>query len=288
MTKELQGRNKTILVPTDFTPVTLNAIHHAVKMAENLDFKVALLHVINKDTLAALGKGNTGKAVEEKLREIIAQFKATSSVEMEYIFREGSIFDVISEVAGEIKAFFMVLGTHGKKGFQHLFGSYALKVITQSPAPVIVVQKKAIGEHGYKKIVFPISLYTEARQQVFYAVVSNMLFGSEILIFQQKGVASSDSYKLDIVASQIKEEFQKNGVKFSLTKAEKSNNFSKELIDFAVSNDADLIMMMTDSSIDNPNFDNSSWSEKLLFNTAQIPVLSINPVYLGKVYIRTN
>jgi nucleotide-binding universal stress UspA family protein len=288
MTKELQGRNKTILVPTDFTPVTLNAINHAVKLAENLGFKVVLLHVINKDTRASLGKGNTGKVVESKLQEIVTQFKSTSSVQMEYIFREGSIFDVISEVAGEIKAFFMVLGTHGKKGFQHLFGSYALKVITQSPAPVIVVQKKAINQHGYKKIVFPISLFTEARQQVFYAVITHMLLGSEILVFQQKGNVSTDSYKLDVVASQISDEFKKNNVRFTITKAEKSGNFSDQLLDFAVSQDADLIMMMTDSSIDSPNFDNSSWSEKLLFNTAQIPVLSINPVYLGKVYIRTN
>jgi nucleotide-binding universal stress UspA family protein len=288
MANELQGRNKTILVPVDFTPVTSNAIHHAVKLAENLGFKVVLLHVINRDTRAALGKENAEKAVESKLQEMVTLFKTTSSVQMEYAFREGSIFEVISDVATELKVFFMVLGTHGKKGFQHLFGSYALKVITHSPAPVIVVQKKAIGERGYKKIVFPISLYTEARQQVFYAVITHMLLGSEILVFQQKGSVSTDAYKLDVVAKQISDEFKKNDVRFTITKAEKTRNFSEQLLDFAVTNDADVIMMMTDSSIDNPNFDNSSWSEKLLFNAAQIPVLSINPVYLGKVFIRSN
>jgi hypothetical protein len=45
-----------------------------------------------------------------------------------------------------------------------------------------------------------------------------------------------------------------------------------------------MMMMMTDSNIENPSFDNSSWSEKLIFNLAQIPVLCINPVYLGQIY----
>ncbi|MFH1936763.1 MAG: universal stress protein [Bacteroidota bacterium] len=69
---------------------------------------------------------------------------------------EGSIFTTINEVAVEIKANLMVLGTHGKKGLQHLFGSFVLKVVLESPVPVIVVQKKSFGG-GYNEIVFPVS-----------------------------------------------------------------------------------------------------------------------------------
>ena len=42
--------------------------------------------------------------------------------------------------------------------------------------------------------------------------------------------------------------------------------------------------MMTDSRIDHPDFHNSSWSEKLIFNEAAIPVICINPVWLGQVF----
>ena len=249
-----------------------------------MNFEVVILHVINRETKSSLGKENTGMAVEKKLKDIVKSIKSKSKVTVDFIYREGSIFDVIHEVAGELKVNMMILGTHGKRGLQHFVGSYAMKVITHSPVPVIVVQKRQITADGYKKIIFPIGLYTESRQQVFYAIVSSVLFKSEILIFKQTSKQVADTTKLDIITGQIEEEFKKNGVKYTITEAERNANFAGQLLDFAVSVSADMMMMMTDSNIENPNFDNSSWSEKLIFNLAQIPVLCINPVYLGQIY----
>lgn len=285
MAQKTEERNNVILVPTDFTPVGQNAIDHAVKAGELLNFKIVILHVINRETKTRFGKENTAIAVESKLKEIVHDIKSKSKkVKVDYIYRDGSIFDVISEVATELKAQLMILGTHGKKGLQHLLGSYALKVISQSPVPVVVVQKRPISDHGYKKIVFPIGLYTESRQQVFYAIVTSLLFKSEILIYNQVCKIPEDKAKLGIITGQIEEEFRKHQVKYSMFYAEKQANFAGQLLDFAVSNNSDLIMMMTDSNIEHPSFDNSSWSEKLMFNVAQIPVLCINPVYLGQIY----
>jgi nucleotide-binding universal stress UspA family protein len=284
MAQNDQERNNIILVPTDFTPVGQNAVEHAVKAGEILKLKVVILHVINRETRSRFGNRNTGLAVEKQLKEIVKNIKSRSKVKVDFLYREGSIFDVIHEVAGELKANMMILGTHGKRGLQHLLGSYALKVITQSPVPVIVVQKRQISDHGYKKIVFPIGLYTESRQQVFYAIVTSLLFKSEILIYKQTSNQVADTTKLNIITGQIEEEFTKHGVKYTITEAERHAHFATQLFDFAVSNSADMMMMMTDSNIENPSFDNSSWSEKLIFNLAQIPVLCINPVYLGQIY----
>jgi nucleotide-binding universal stress UspA family protein len=284
MAKPTQERNNVILVPTDFTPVGQNAIEHAVSAGELLNFRVVILHVINRETKAIFGKENTGLAVEKKLKEIVRSIKSTSKVQVDFIYREGTIFDVIHQVADELKANFLILGTHGKRGLQKLFGSHALKVITHSPAPVIVVQKRQIGPQGFKKIVFPIGLYTESRQQVFHATVSSMLFKSDILVFKQTSNQVADTTKLNIISSQIEEEFVRNKVKFKLFEAERHANFASQLLDFAVSESADMIMIMTDSNIQNPNFNNSTWSEKIIFNVAQIPVLCINPVYLGEIY----
>lgn len=285
MAQQTEERNNIILVPTDFTLVGENAISHAVKAGELLNFKVVILHVINRETKIRFGKENTGEAVEQKLKEIVKEIKAKSKkVKVDFLYREGSIFDVIHEVASELKANMMILGTHGKKGLQHLFGSFALKVITQSPVPVIVVQKRAINDHGYKKIIFPIGLYTEARQQVFYAIVTSLLFKSEILVYKQVTKVDEDNAKLEIITGQILEEFSRNGVKYEVHEADKKAKFAEQLLDFAVWQNADLIMMMTDSNIEHPSFDNSSWSEKLMFNEAQVPVLCINPVYLGQIY----
>lgn len=284
MAKNAIERNNIVLVPTDFTPVGQNAIDHGVVAAEVLNFKLVILHVINRETRANLGKENPGKAVEEKLKSIANVIKSRSKIQVEHIYREGSIFEVISDVANEIKANVMVLGTHGKKGIQHITGSYAMKVITESPVPVIVVQKRRPNPNGFGKIVFPISLYTEARQQVFYAIVNSVLFNSEIMIYRQKSTDPADIAKLNIITGQIEEEFQKNDVRYSLSQADHTRNFTSQLLDYAVSNSADMIMMMTDSNLESPNFDTSSWSEKMIYNVAQIPVFCINPMYLGQIY----
>jgi nucleotide-binding universal stress UspA family protein len=285
MAQKIEERNNIILVPTDFTVVGQNAIDHAVIAGEILDFKVVILHVINRETKTRFGKEKTGASVEQKLKDIVKEIKSKSKkIKVDFIFREGSIFDVIDEVAAELKVNMMILGTHGKKGLQHVFGSFAMRVISQSPVPVIVVQKRAIQNHGYKKIIFPIGLYTEARQQVFYAIVTSLLFKSEILIYKQTAKLPEDVAKLNIITAQIEEEFTRKGVKYELTNAEKHTQFAEQLLDFAVWKNADLIMMMTDSNIEHPNFNNSSWSEKLMFNEAQIPILCINPVYLGQIY----
>jgi nucleotide-binding universal stress UspA family protein len=284
MAQQVKDRNNIILVPFDFSPVGQNAIDHAVRAAQILNFKVTILHVINRETRAVFGKEDTGKAVEAKLKEVVKSIKAQSKISVDYLYREGSIFDVIHEVATDLKVRLMILGTHGKKGLQHLFGSYALKVISQSPVPVIVVQKRQIQNHGYKKIIFPISLYTEARQQVFYAIVTSLLFKSEILVYKQISKEPADRAKLNIITGQIEEEFRNNNVQYTIFESEKPANFAGQLLDFAVSHSGDMIMMMTDSNIENPDFNNSSWSDKLIFNLAQIPVLCINPVYLGQIY----
>jgi nucleotide-binding universal stress UspA family protein len=286
MAQTIQDRNNIILVPTDFTAVTQNAIDHAVKLAEILNFKVTILHVINRETISAFGNEDPDIQVENKLKELVKGIKSRtkSKVPVDYVYRDGSIFDVIDQVAVELRVNMMVLGTHGKRGLQNLFGSYALKVITNSPVPVIVVQKRQIGAQGYKKIVFPIGLYTESRQQVFYALVTQLLFKGEILVFRQTSKEVADTTKLNIITGQIEEEFIRHKVKYSISEAEKHQNFAGQLLDFAVSQSADLLMMMTDSNIENPNFNNGSWSDQLIFNLAQIPVLCINPVYLGQIY----
>jgi nucleotide-binding universal stress UspA family protein len=277
--------NNVILVPVDFTEAAKNAVNRAVKFGELAGFKVVLLHVINRETKAAMGKEGVEKTVEKKLAALVKEMKKDSKVVIEAIYREGSIFDVIHQVAGELGINIMFLGTHGKRGFQKLFGSYALKVISQSPAPVVVVQKKGLKTKSLaRKAVFPVSIHTEARQQVPHTIGFSKFFDEEVLIFRQISKDPVENARLEVITSQIENEFKKHKVKYSVTKAEKYAYYSKQLVEFAVASNADLIFMMTDSRIDHPEFNNSSWSEKIMFNEAQIPVLCINPVYLGEIY----
>lgn len=276
--------NDIILVPTDFSETCQNAINHGVELAEFLDYKLMILHVINKDTKSQLKKDNLDvSAIAEKLNDIANDIRERSRIIVDTLTREGSIFDEINQTASDIGAKLMVLGTHGKKGLQYLLGSYALKVVTKSPVPTIVVQKRPFGK-GYKNIVFPINSFTEARQQVQWAIYMAKTFGSCINIFRQPHSDIALANKIKVVSAQIIDAFQKYNVSYTQSDATKSGNFAGQMIEFASEKKADLIMIMTDADIFSPDFNAGAWDEKMMFNQHQIPVMCINPVMTGKVY----
>jgi len=89
---------------------------------------------------------------------------------------------------------------------------------------------------------------------------------------------------LKIITNQIIQEFDKQGVNYELTISEKGSNFSKQVISYAVENKADLITAMTKRDQYLPEYSFEPWSEKMMFNSAQIPVMCINPIELGTYY----
>lgn len=266
-----------ILVPTDFSEVCFNAITHAVEMAKYLKFQVAVLHVINKESVSQLKKEKLGvDAVDEKLKETADRIREAYGFDIRVISREGSIYSTISEVAQEIGASLIVLGTHGKVGIQqHLTGSFALKVILSAFAPVIVIQKGTRFENGYKNIVFPVSIHAEVRQKVKWAVMIARVFNSKIHLFGKLEVAEELQIKLTGIVNQITEVLQENNIEYDFIPSEKGGSFSKHTLSYAQYIKADLIMIMT-----NPgaiSFVVEPEDEQMIFNQQQVPVMCVNP-----------
>jgi nucleotide-binding universal stress UspA family protein len=266
-----ENTNNIVLVPTDFTPVGDNAINQAAEAAKFLGYKVVILHVIDQTTKSQLKKESLDEStIREKLEVIAADIKKNFSIEAEGIAKEGSIFTTISDVAKEIGANLLYLGTHGKVGIQHITGSYALKVVTSSPAPVIVVQKRSFNK-GYRQVVLPITSDAGPWEKTKWAAHIAKQFNSEIHIYQMNGS------EIDDAVSQITEFFEMNKVKFEITIAERNTNFARQVIDHATAINADLVMIMTDPDQSFKRFILGSWDEQIIFNGSQIPVMCINP-----------
>ncbi|MBL7137538.1 MAG: universal stress protein [Bacteroidales bacterium] len=276
--------NNIVLIPTDFSEVCDNAVNHGVELARFLKYKVCLLHVINKETKSKLKKEDLDVSfIEKKLAAYKEKYEPEYGVAINTMHVEGSIFSTINEVAVELKANLMVLGTHGKKGLQHLFGSYALKVVLESPVPVIVVQKKSFGE-GYKEIVFPVSNDVESRQKVQWAKLMSKLFNAKVYIFRSLEKDPVMNNRLDIITRQITDIFNESDLEYTVKIAVETTDYADQVLSYAVTNDAKMIMIMTRPNVDLPGFSLSGWDERLMFNDAQIPVMCINPVEIGTYY----
>ncbi len=265
--------NDIILVPTDFSEVCYNAATQAAEAAQLLKHKLVLLHIVNNETRAYLKSEKLGpEAIDQKLSEIADELKSKYQIDTEIMTREGSIFTEIGEVAKDLNVDLIFLGTHGKTGMQKFTGSFALKVVTSSPAPVIVVQKRPFA-HGYKNIVLPITSEAGPLDKTRWAVYIARKFNATIHIFVM-GEANDDVHTS---SKQIAGYFERNDVAYTIRNSVKSSGFAKQVNDYSASINADMIMIMTNPEKGLKTYLLGSYDEEIIFNSAQIPVMCINP-----------
>ena len=172
------------------------------------------------------------------------------------------------------------MGTHGATGWQKIVGSDALKVITNSGAPFVVVQEKGVKENGYDDIVVPLDLDKATKQKLVIVADLAKFFNSRIhLVMPQE----TDEFLLHQLQSNIifaKKYLTEKGISFKTKIVD--GNFGKDVLRYAVQMDADLIaiMNMQGNRIGGNLLANSA-EQMLITNDAEIPVVIINPQSTG-------
>jgi nucleotide-binding universal stress UspA family protein len=271
---------QTVLVPIDFTEVTLHALEYAETMARLFDKPISLLHVVSKGLFESESKVELEE--EEalaKLRNIAQNFYEKTGIETQALVRRGSFYDVIGELAQELAAAVVVMGTHGVKGIQHIIGSRAIRVIFNSgDIPFLVVQQRPVPKGGYKKVVLPFSFTVESRQKLAWAIHLNKLFDCTFHILAETETDAFLAQKVENNLVFAKRYLDNHGCKYEISYAPAKTSFHKDIVNFAVKIEADLIVLMT--------HEESSWTEyfsgpdeqNVIANPAMIPVFCINPI----------
>lgn len=272
----MENENKrVILVAYDFTEIGNIAIENAGRLAQLINYKVYLLHVINNDSKKALKKSlGSLDNLNAKLKKESEEAASKYGVIVEYEAREGSIFTTIADVCQEIGAEYLVFGTHGKRGIQLIAGSFAMKLVKSCPQPVIVVQKPA-QNCSFKEIVFPLDLEAGSKQKVKWAVCYHKLFNSKFHIFVEHYKDEFPARRLHADLNQIKKLFERHNIPFTENHAPQKGNFAHNCIEFAHKNNHDLVMMSTDPDKVTWNLTGSP-DERLIYNQYKIPVMCIN------------
>jgi nucleotide-binding universal stress UspA family protein len=140
-----------ILVPTDFSKHSQNALTYAVAFADKFQSELYLLHVVQDlavfvpDMVTVMPPpapaveqitAAAGQALERLVREQqLERLKVHTEV------REGPPFYEIVRFAKEADIDLIIMGTHGRAGLAHvLLGSVAEKVVRKAPCPVLTVR----------------------------------------------------------------------------------------------------------------------------------------------------
>lgn len=267
---------KTILVPTDFTHVGESALKHASIFAERTGKSISLLHVIATEA-------EKEKTLEKLDAISIANTKATN-IETISMVSVGTIFDQIGAVADLINAAFVVMGTHGIVGMQKVTGSKALKVITKSHVPFIVVQKPPVHS-TYLNFVIPISYQRESKQPIFNIAELARIFGSTCHLVYT-GI-NDEQLEMNIKNNVAYAEsfFEEHGIKYKSHKLDaKFAQFNEACLKYAKSMDADLITLITEQNISMAEFLMRPAEQFFIANELAIPVMCIHPDYKAVQY----
>jgi nucleotide-binding universal stress UspA family protein len=269
---------KKFIVPFDFSEVSESAVEHAMITAQVIGADVHLLHLVTKKEAIT--------ETQEKLALAIDKAKSVTNSEKVDLFkhvRVGNIYDDIAELALEIGAELIFMGTHGAHGWQHITGSHALKVVTNSTTPFIIVQEARINKSGYDDIVVPLDLHKETKQKL--TLVANMAkyFNSRVHVIIPD---ETDEYLIQTVKANIifaNKFFGEREIGITTTLAP-SKDFDKEVVEHAVKVNADLIAIMNIQKNQILGVFGASHEQYMITNEAKIPVLVVNPINATNTY----
>ena len=176
---------KQILCPTDLSEASVGSLTYAAAFARWYEARLTILHVVPTFDPLAVGAGVFTGPLQVMLpmsRQQVLQemHRITGSVGL------GSIHAVLSAQEGDpawnivdqalaIGADLVVMGTHGRSGFERLLiGSLAEKVLRKAPCPVLLVPPHATAaaapEVSFKHILCPMDFSPSALQALGFAL----------------------------------------------------------------------------------------------------------------------
>ncbi len=139
---------KKILIATDGSEYTKNAVDYGIDLAKNTGAKLLTIYVVDTAAFASIPMDAAWESMYELLRQegdvamkYVAEKAEKEGLEVEANIIEGHPADEIIKYSEKNSISLIVLGTLGKSGLDRfLLGSVAEKVVRNSKIPVLVVR----------------------------------------------------------------------------------------------------------------------------------------------------
>jgi nucleotide-binding universal stress UspA family protein len=137
-----------ILVPTDFSEPSTQAVTYAFELAQTVGAQLSLLHVIEVPAYAievSLPLEHLEQDARRELARILPEAE-TAHVAVTRLVEMGVPAQRILETATAEQVDLIVMATHGRTGLSHLvLGSVAERVVRLAPCPVLTIRPPGEG-----------------------------------------------------------------------------------------------------------------------------------------------
>lgn len=273
---------KKIIVPVDFSIHSENALKTAALLAKKTNATIIALHMldIQEVNLSESPSYQQEKAVfflklaEKKISEFL-QKDFLEDLKVVPLIKHYKIFSEVNQVAKEVNADLIVMGSHGVSGLKEFFmGSNTEKVIRFSEVPVFVV-KKELKDTDFKDVVYATD-FSEESIPAFKNMLKTLdVFNAKkhILYVNLPNENFKTSPEMDAIAHEFLIKAEGNTDRLINVNFVCERSIEKGILNFSNAVGADLITTATHGRTGLSHIFSGSISEDLS-NHAALPIMT--------------
>ena len=273
-------KQQKIIVSVDFSQASLAAVEVGAQFAKWHGSELILLHVL--EPISQIAQFLQGQDLKEKARKFAAGKlqaieKQYDAIKISHMYAEGKPYKEILAAADHIEAELIVMGTLGEDAEEneYLVGSNVNKVLRSAECPVVTV-KESPRDLNMKDILVPVDPVFGIRELRSYLKQYKDNYSPTIHLVC---VTTEDSEQKEEVVAYLdkqKAALHKLGMETVETYLLEGDIVSKEVVNFAVEAEMDMIWMETHGRKGIGNLLLGSKTEEVLVRSP-IPVFCLRP-----------
>jgi nucleotide-binding universal stress UspA family protein len=283
----MTSSNFNILIPTDFSEQSLQAIKYAQIISKDIKTSIFFIYVIESNDVSLRANNDPQedfivKNIKLKFESIIGNLiEHAETYEFKLFVEKGKVYDRILEKAAQINAKLLIMGCNSAGDYKNRFlGSNALRIMRSCPVPVL-----SSNQHSqlskFKNIILPIDLSKEAKEKLNKAIALAKL-DANIVLNIVTVVFDADEFLINRLGQQlvkVKSIIEKSKIKYTAEIIKSSLGYESlgEIIsDYSRKIEGDVIMLMTQQEISHTPYFVSSLAQEII-NISEVPVMTIAP-----------
>ncbi|HPE43204.1 MAG TPA: universal stress protein [Bacteroidales bacterium] len=272
--------NKTLLVGIDFSDCSVNALEHAVSLAEKAEANIKMIWVNKPDNtrnLIDISNEEVLHEAEKRLEGLASKYQPRlKNGKIDFITRKGKVYKELVAAAEEFDVFLILIGTHGSSGFEEFWiGSNANRIVSATERPVITIRGGVDINRTIERIVMPIDSTIESRQKVPITALLAKYFNAEVHVLATHITSVKDVRdRIMEYVKQVERYLEENQVRY-LVKEVEAGNISDSVVDYATTINANLISIMDEQEKAASNIWLGPYAQQMV-NHSPIPVLVVH------------
>jgi len=226
--------------------------------------------------------------IEERLSNLATQVSSESGLKVVYRIEKGRIYSKVTELAKELSADYIVMGTHGASEDHEVgkrVGANTSRVIRSANCPVITLNERHIY-NGCRNILLPLDNTAETRQKVTIGIKMAKIYGAGIRVVSAIWSKSDNEIvgRLRQQGEQVANFIAEEGIDCTFELIESTEGERTEvpsILNYATQlGNIDLIIILTQQEIGIVQYFISSSAQEFI-RLSDIPVMSVIPKDLG-------